>query len=132
MNARSLCAWLAASLVLLTVWITSSADEPAEKPPDVAVVRPVSTELPEHEDFTGRTDASARVEVRARATGYLVKIYFEDGDRVKEGDVLFEIDPRPYQAQLDQAKAQVNLAKAQLSLAEKTLVRYEAMNKKVP
>jgi RND family efflux transporter MFP subunit len=131
MNSRSLCAWLSCC-VLLTSGVTSPADEPSQKPPEVAVVRPVVKELTDHESFTGRTEASTRVELRARITGYLVKVNFQDGGQVKQGDVLFEIDARPYLAQLDQARAQVRLAQAQLSLTEKTLVRYEAQNKRVP
>src|SRR5262245_36958 len=131
MNRRSLCAWLSCSL-LLTGRITSPAEEPAEKPPEVGVVRPVVKERIDHEEFTGRTEASDRVELRARVTGYLVKANFQDGESVKQGDTLFEIDARPYQAQLDQARTQVTLAQAQLSLAEKTLARYEALNKRVP
>ncbi len=132
MNLRSLRTWLACCLLLLTGWITYPAEEPAEKPPEVAVIRPVVKELTDHEDFTGRTEASTRVELRARATGYLVKVNFQDGADVKQGDVLFEIDPRPYQAHLDQARTQVTLSQAQLSLAEKTLARYETLNKRTP
>jgi RND family efflux transporter MFP subunit len=95
------------------------------------VVRPVVREVTDHEHFTGRTEASTRVELRARVTGYLLKAAFQDGAEVKKGDLLFEIDPRPYLALLEQAKSQVNLAQAQLSLAEKNLVRYEALRKEV-
>jgi RND family efflux transporter MFP subunit len=118
--------------LLLAGWLASPADEPAEKPAEVVVVRPAVKELTDHEDFTGRTDASSHVELRARATGYLTKVNVKEGVQVKQGDVLFEIDSRPYQAQFDQAKTQVDLARAQLNLAEKTLARLEALIKKVP
>lgn len=131
MNARTLCACLSLSL-LLTGRKTVIADEPAEKPLEVAVVRPVVKEVTDHEDLTGRLEASTRVELRARATGHLVKVNFQDGAEVKQGEVLFEIDPRFYQAQLDQARAQLNLAQARLALAEKNLARLEAMNRKAP
>ncbi|MDB5313606.1 MAG: hypothetical protein JWO38_7808 [Gemmataceae bacterium] len=115
--------------VLLTARGTvHSAEEPA-KLPKVPVARPVAREVTDHEDFTGRTEASTLVNLRARVTGYLTKTSFKEGDRVKEGDVLFELDPRPYQAQLDQALSQVELKKATLKLANATLARDQAAAK---
>jgi len=73
--------------------------------------QPVEGEVTEYEDFTGRADAKYTVEVRARVTGFLDKIHFEDGSEVNTDDLLFEIDPRPYQAAFDRAAA--NLAQAQ-------------------
>ena len=83
-------------------------------------------------DFTGRTDAVDAVNVIARVTGYLVKIPFVQGSEVKKGDLLFVIDPRPYQAQFDQAQSQVKLDEAQLDLAKTTLARYQALAKTTP
>ncbi|HLJ94050.1 MAG TPA: biotin/lipoyl-binding protein, partial [Gemmataceae bacterium] len=85
--------------------------------PSVPVSRPVEREVTDFVDFTGRTAAIQTVDVRPRVTGYLVKICFVDGSEVKAGDVLFEIDPRPYQAQLDQAVSQVRLNEASLRIA---------------
>jgi multidrug efflux system membrane fusion protein len=65
-------------------------------------------------------------------TGYLVQMPFKEGSEVKKGDLLFVIDPRPYQAQFDQAKAQVVLNQASLELAKSTLARYEALDKSTP
>src|SRR4051794_34105702 len=76
-------------------------------PPTVTVSRPLQQEITEFAEYTGRTAAVDSVEVRARVTGYLEKINFKEGADVKQGDVLYEIDPRPYQATLDQAQAQV-------------------------
>src|SRR5579859_5586033 len=100
MNSRRFCASLSCYL-LLAGWIVAAADEPAE----ATVMHPLVKELTDYEHFTGRTDPSSRVDLRARVTGYLVKVNFQDGAEVKKGDLLFEIDPRPYQAQFDQAKA---------------------------
>ncbi|HEX4590893.1 MAG TPA: efflux RND transporter periplasmic adaptor subunit [Gemmataceae bacterium] len=95
---------------------------PAEVPA-VPVANPVSRQVTDHVDFTGRTDAIESVNVVPRVTGYLVRIPFKAGSEVKAGDELFEIDPRPYKAQLDQAEGQVKLYQAQLQLAKTTLAR---------
>lgn len=87
-------------------------------PPKVTVSLPVQREVTDYVDFTGRTDAKNAVEIRPRVTGYLVKMPFVEGAEVKAGDLLFEIDPRPYKAQLDKAAADVTLAAASLKLAE--------------
>jgi RND family efflux transporter MFP subunit len=87
-------------------------------PPPVMVSYPVEREVTDHADFTGRTAAVDSVEVRAHVWGYLDKVNFKEGDLVKKGDVLFELDPRPYQALLDQAKAKVAQDEAQLKFDE--------------
>jgi len=87
-------------------------------PPNVTVSKPVIEEVMEWDEYTGRLEAVDTVDVRARVSGYLESIHFKDGQTVKEGDLLFVIDPRPYQAELDRALAQSKLAKARLSLAE--------------
>lgn len=99
---------------------------PAELPV-VPISQPVQRQVTDYVDFTGRTDAVASVDVRARVTGFLVKMPFKEGSEVNAGDLLFEIDPRPYQAQLQQAEGQVNLYQAQLKLARTTLSRDEAI-----
>jgi multidrug efflux system membrane fusion protein len=100
--------------------------------PDAVVSQPVDREVTDFVDFTGRTDAVHSVNIVPRVTGYLTKMPFKEGSEVKAGDLLFEVDPRPYQAQFDQAQSQVSLYDAQLDLAEKTLKRYEALEKSTP
>jgi RND family efflux transporter MFP subunit len=85
------------------------------KPPLVVVSPAVTDYVIDYEDFTGKTDAVFSVDVRARSTGYLEKVHFKDGDEVKEGDLLFEIDPRPYQADLARAEATLNQSEAHFS-----------------
>jgi multidrug efflux system membrane fusion protein len=90
----------------------------SDKPPIVRVVPVEQKTVPFYEFFTGRTEAVETLEVRARVTGYLDEIKFTPGKEVKKGQVLFKIDPRPYQAELNNAKGQVNLAEAHLTLAK--------------
>src|SRR6266566_3103039 len=98
--------------------LTGCARAPSEAPPaapmPVTVSYPVERYVTDYADFTARIAAVDSVEVRAHVWGYLDKVNFKEGALVKKGDVLFEIDPRPYQAMLDQAKAQVTLDEAQL------------------
>ncbi len=87
---------------------------PPSKPAEVRVSLPIVREVTDYEEFPGQTEAIPTVEIRARVTGYLAKVYFQDGADVHEGDLLFEIDPRPYQAALD--RAQANLVQSDVHL----------------
>src|SRR5882724_2920962 len=77
--------------------------------PAVPVAKPIFREVTDYVDFTGRTNAKDAVTIQARVTGNLVKLPFKEGDHVKKGDLLFEIDPRPYEALHEAALAQVSL-----------------------
>jgi multidrug efflux system membrane fusion protein len=90
---------------------------PAPPPPEVAVSHPLAKEIVDYDEFTARLGAVNSVEIRARVSGYLQKVNFKDGAEVRKGDVLFVIDPRPYQADLDSAQAALDRAKTQLDLA---------------
>jgi RND family efflux transporter MFP subunit len=94
-----------------------SSDTPAA-PTQVTVSRPVEQVITDYVDFTGRTAAVDSVEVRAHVWGYLHKVNFNEGALVRNGDVLFELDPRPYQALLSQAQAKVTQDEAQLKYDE--------------
>ncbi len=98
--------------LLLMAGIPARAQAPGGPPPTVTVAKPVVKEVVEHDDFTGRFNAIEYVEVRARVTGYLQKIHFQDGAVVKKGELLFTIDRRPYKAALDQATAALASAQA--------------------
>jgi RND family efflux transporter MFP subunit len=124
MNSRAFRAWLSCSLLVLAGGPAGAADEP----PEVPVARPGVREVADTEDFTGRTEAPTRVDLRARVTGYLQKALFQEGGEVKEGDTLFEIDPRPYRAECDRAEAAVGLAEAHLRLAKANLERTRALS----
>jgi multidrug efflux pump subunit AcrA (membrane-fusion protein) len=85
---------------------------------EVDVTRPIGGEVTDYTDFTGRLDAVKTVDIRARVTGYVTQAPFKEGDRVKEGDLLFEIDPRTYAADLNAAEANVKLAEADSKLLQ--------------
>jgi RND family efflux transporter MFP subunit len=102
-----------------------SAAQIRTQPPPVTVAIPIQRVVTDYEDYTGRTAAIESVQIMARVTGYLDKIFFHEGTEVNTGAVLYEIDPRPYQAAYDQAKAQVAQNQAALKLAKSNVVRYE-------
>ena len=113
--------------------------QPQVAPPEapaVPVSHPISREVTDYVDFTGRLQAINSVNVVPRATGYLVLPpsgkQFKEGSEVTKGEQLFQIDPRPYQAQYDQAVGQVNLYKAQLKLAQATQARDEQLARSTP
>lgn len=96
--------------------LTGCARPPAEvkgsSPTPVTVSYPIERDVTDYADFTGRTAAVDSVEVRARVWGYLEKVNFKEGMLVQKGDVLFEIDPRTYEAELAQAEAKIAQAEA--------------------
>jgi multidrug efflux system membrane fusion protein len=97
---------------------TSAAKQPSAPPSEVTVSRPISRNVIEWDEYTGRFDAVQSVDVRARVSGYLTEVKFTDGEDVKAGDLLFTIDPRPFERALDQAKAQLDQAKVSVSNAK--------------
>jgi len=109
---------------------TAAAVQTAPTP--VAVSQPIKQSISDFADFTSRTAAVDSVEIRARVGGYLEKINFKEGMLVKKGDVLFEIDPRPYQAQVDFAKAQLAANEAVLVKAKADNVRNKGLAQKNP
>jgi multidrug efflux system membrane fusion protein len=94
---------------------TAAGDAPA--PPEVTVSQPLAKTITEWDEYTGRFDAVEAVEVRARVSGYLDQVNFTAGQEVKAGDLLFEIDPRPFERALEHAKAELNQAKVRVSNA---------------
>src|SRR6266436_4350550 len=90
---------------------------PTAPPPTVTVVQPVARDVIEWDEYIGRLESPETVEVRARVNGYLDKVHFKEGKEVKKGDLLFTIDPRPYQAEYDRADAEHQRAISQSALA---------------
>jgi len=116
-----------AGLVFLLLACERPQAAPAPAPPKVAVSRPVVREVIEWDEYTGRLVAVESVEIRARVSGYLQSIHFNDGAIVKKGHLLFVIDPRPYQAELDRANAESQLANARLDLAKSDYARAQRL-----
>jgi multidrug efflux system membrane fusion protein len=116
----------AAALMLATALAgcSDSQNHAAAPPPTaVTVAKPVQRTIVDQDQYVGRFVAVDMVEVRGRLSGYLSKIHFQDGQMVKEGDLLFTIDRRPFQIALDQARGNLELAKANLAFAESDLAR---------
>ncbi|WP_336488387.1 efflux RND transporter periplasmic adaptor subunit [Methylobacterium nigriterrae] len=95
--------------------------------PNVTVASPLSREVDVRLSGLGQFSAINRVELRAQVGGTLTEIHFQDGQIVKKGELLFVIDPRPYEIKLAQAKAQAETAKARLALAESQLARSQSL-----
>ena len=100
-------------------------EPPPPTPPDVSVAPPLRRDVTFYADFTGRTASVQRAEIRARATGFLERMNFVPGDFVKKGQLLFLIEPEPYQAQRDQAEASLKSAEANRDRAQSDLDRLE-------
>jgi RND family efflux transporter MFP subunit len=101
----------------------------SENHPKVTVAQPVVASVAEFSEHTGRTEAPGTVEIRARASGHLVRAAFHEGDLVKKGDLLFVVDPRPYQASLARALAELESIRADYELARKNAARAEELFK---
>ncbi len=96
----------------------------------VTVSKPRVETITEWDEFTGQFEAVDSVEIRARVSGYLDTIGFEDGQMVKKGDMLFVIDPRPFEIALASAKSALNSANARVALAKQQLGRAETLKQK--
>jgi RND family efflux transporter MFP subunit len=110
-------------------WQTGPAMQAAPPAPAVTVATPVVKEMQEWSDFTGQFEARESVEVRARVSGYLESVNFTDGQLVKKGDLLFVIEPRPFELALETSKAQLAQTEAQVQLAQQQLDRTAQLRK---
>jgi multidrug efflux pump subunit AcrA (membrane-fusion protein) len=119
----------AALFALLAVAGCSEAPKapPAPPPPAVTVAHPVKRAIVDQDEYVGRFVAVQVVEVRARVSGYLESVHFVDGQIVKEGDLLFTIDKRPFQNTLDQARANLQVAKSNEAFTTADLARAQEL-----
>src|SRR5262245_23899045 len=123
-SSLSFCLGLGfASSLALSGCKRSAPPAQSQGPLPVNFVTAVEKDVQEWDEFTGRMEAVESVEIRPRVSGYITEIQFKAGAVVKKGDLLFVIDPRPYQADFDRAAAQLEQAQAQLKLAEIELNR---------
>jgi biotin carboxyl carrier protein len=126
--ARSLVLGTGLVAALGTVLLLSGCERAAPasgevKPVDVVVTTPITADVTDFQDFTGRLDAIYTIDMRPRVSGYIDLAPFKEGDMVKKGDLLFQIDPRPYEKDLNQAEANLRLAQADRNLQEKNVER---------
>jgi RND family efflux transporter MFP subunit len=112
---------------LLAAGCGQNGQEKKIKPLEVTVTTPILGEVRDYQDFTGRLMAVKSVDVRARVQGYVLDVPFKEGDLVKEGQVLFEIDPSTYKADLNLAKANLKLAEAEVALMERNAQRAQRL-----
>jgi membrane fusion protein, multidrug efflux system len=131
--------WFAAGvagIVVLGAWLEysagtskTSAGAPPAALPQVVVSKPLLRDLDTQLGFLGQFSAVSQVELRAQVGGTLTGIFFKDGDIVRKGDLLFTIDPRPYEIVLAEATAELDVASARLELADRQLDRAEDLEK---
>ncbi len=114
-----------AAIALLAACLAACSAKKADPPPPppVSVSPPVARRIVDWDEFVGRFQAIQEVEVRPRISGYVQKVAFRDGDIVRKGQLLFVIDPRPYEAALAQARADEKNAEAQAAVAKVELER---------
>jgi len=128
---------LAASLALAGLVAVSLAgcdsanskvpDAPAAGGPPVSTAAVVEKQITETQEFSGRLEAIDRVEIRSRVNGFITSVNFKPGSEVKKGDVLFVIDPRPYQAEVERTEGAAASARAKAGLAKLELTRSEKL-----
>jgi len=118
---------LVAAMALNLTGCTSTAAPAAPPPPEVSVAAVVAKPVRQWDDFTGRIAAVEMVDLRARVSGYVQRVAYEEGQEVKKGDLLFVIDPRPYRAVLDRALADLDRARAEARLAQAQDARAQSL-----
>jgi RND family efflux transporter MFP subunit len=123
---------VAACVLMVISGLTLSAcgkqgAQTAPPPPQVSVAQVLERRVKDWDEFTGRLQAVESVEIRPRVSGYIDRVAFTEGSQVKRGDLLFVIDPRPYQAEYDRAAADVKRYKTALDLSRIELVRVQRL-----
>ena len=130
-SARLILAMGMATAAILNVGCSSSAQPKSAASPapvEVSVADVICKQLGDSDEFTGRLEAVNSVEVRPRVSGYLQSVHFKEGAIVHQGDLLFQIDPRPFQAEVDRLKGELSQAKAQVSRTVSDFERAERLH----
>jgi RND family efflux transporter MFP subunit len=123
MSNRPFALLAVAALAALLVACGQTQQAAAPQDPAVTVAHPTHRTVVDQDDYVGRFVAIDAVEIRARVSGYLDEVHFTDGQMVKQGDLLFTVDKRPFQTSLDQARANLAQARANLAFTETDLAR---------
>jgi RND family efflux transporter MFP subunit len=118
---------LSGSIALAACQSRADTPSPGAMAPPVSVAPVVKRQVQEFDEFTGRLEAPKSVDIRSRVTGYIKKVHFKDGEEVKEGDLLFTIDPDPYLAELARARAQLAATQTQVELARRQEARADKL-----
>src|SRR4029077_19743429 len=108
---------------LLVAGCSKEAAAPQRPPPVVSVITVSPTPIPYVATFVAQTESSRQVDIVARVSGFLDRIAYQEGEIVKEGQLLFQIDPKPFQAQLDAAKGELQAQQARFTTATANLGR---------
>src|SRR5262245_20115898 len=127
-SSPALSFMLATALLLLT-GCKGEAPAAGPAPPMVEVTEVIQADVPIYHDWIGVLDGATNAHIRAQVTGYLISQNYREGDPIKKDDLLFQIDPRPFQAALDQAKGQLAQAEAKLGKTELDVKRYAPLVK---
>lgn len=114
--------------VILAACTKTAAQQGAAPPPQVAVAPVIERDVTEWDEFTGRLQAVDSVEVRPRVSGFVAAVRFSEGAMVRKGDLLFQIDPRPFQAEVDRLRAELARARATVERADSELARAERLH----
>jgi membrane fusion protein (multidrug efflux system) len=112
---------------LLAAGCTKEAAAPQRPPPVVSVITITPTPIPYVATFVAQTESSRQVEIVARVSGFLDKIAYPEGELVKEGQLLFQLDPKPFEAQAEAAKGEVLAQQARFTTADATLKRVKPL-----
>jgi RND family efflux transporter MFP subunit len=124
---------LIATVILLGLVGCGKSEQPQSRPPEVEVVQVEQKDVPIWNEWVGTLDGLVNAQIRPQVTGYLLRQTYQEGSFVKKGQLLFEIDPRTFQAALDQTKAQLANAEQQLAQAEANQVKAQLdVNRYVP
>src|SRR5919204_550406 len=125
-SARALAA-VAMAVACLLAGCGQGQKQAAGPPPKVTVAKPIERTIVDQDEYVGRFVPVDVVEIRARVSGYLDRIHFIDGQIVKQGDLLFTIDKRPFQNTLDQSRANLETAKSNLAFTQSDLTRAQQL-----
>ena len=124
---------LVVSVAVVLAGVLGCAEPPARTeppPPKVTVANPQQRGMVDYDQYNGWTDATETVEVRSRVRGHIHKVNFSDGQMVKEGDLLFELDPRPFEAEIGRERDQKAIYEAQLVAAQKEEARLKELQQR--